>query len=114
MKNVEVFAPLEKDRLLVLYHFGSEAAKPFDELKSIYDQIFVASGMMMRSVALGTINHQMTFMKYDAQLWSSGENDKTQQRMDTALADLERHLQPVLDPHSQYRLALNWLKRLRG
>jgi hypothetical protein len=104
-ENREKFAALRKVQLLCRYHFGDEAARPFDELHAQVHHI-AFSANMAASTARDEPENLVVLrreMKWEAAIWEGyGRPDDVADKMDAARRDLEA----ILTPHLRADAAL--------
>ncbi len=104
-ENREKFSPLRKLQLLCRYHFGDEAARPFNELEAQVHRVALAASMAASTARdepenLAALRREM---KWEAVIWEGfGRPDSVADKMDAAQRDLEA----ILTPHLRADAAL--------
>ena len=104
-ENREKFAALRKVQLLCRYHFGDDAARPFDELHGQVHHIALSANMAA-STARDEPENLVALrreMKWEAAIWEGyGRPDDVADKLDAAQRDLEA----ILTPHLRADAAL--------
>ncbi|MBU8545041.1 hypothetical protein ACFOEH_15135 [Roseomonas sp. CGMCC 1.13459] len=98
-ENREKFNALRKLQLLCRYHFGDDAARPFDKLHAQVHHVALAANMAAATARdepenLVSLRREM---KWEAAIWEGyGQPDDVADKVDAAQRDLEAILAPHL------------------
>lgn len=105
-KNSEAFSRIHALRYRFMAQFGKDTGVPFDQLKSILDELFVAlhQWVMLSEVddrvfttSQSRQDHQARIEKYEAVLWGMEEDDQISMRVEKAIAHVEQICRPHID-----------------
>ena len=105
-KNSEVFSRIHALRYRFMAQFGKDAGAPFDQLKSVLDELFVAlhQWMMLSEVDERVFttpqsrqDHQARIEKYEVVLWGMEKDDPISLRVEKAITAVEQICRPHVD-----------------
>lgn len=105
-KHSDVFGRIHALRYRFMAQFGRDAVAPFDELKSITDQLFVAARqwVMLSEVGERTFSspqslqeHRARIEKCDGVLWGMEKDDPISLRVEKAITTVEQICRPHID-----------------
>lgn len=99
----QFFSHLQSLRYRFMALFGRDAAKPFDDLARVMNEIFIAARMLARLWALkpseGAAGGKLLddIRRYEQVIWSEGdEGDLVLTRINKAVADIELTCGPII------------------
>ncbi len=106
-QDSELFSRIHALRYRFMAQFGKNASIPFDELKSVLDDLFTALDMwvMLSGVDVSRHNaqelqaHQARIEKHEKIVWSLGK-DSISSRIENAIVNVERICRPHIDRKS--------------
>jgi hypothetical protein len=105
-KHSDVFSRIHTLRYRFMAQFGKDATAPFDKLKSIIDQLFVAARQWVMLSEVSEKNftnpeslqdHRCRIEKYDKILWGTGNDDSISIELEKAVQSIEQICQPHTD-----------------
>ena len=105
-KHSDIFGRIHALRYRFMAQFGKDAAAPFDKLKSILDELFVArrQWVMLSEVDEKIFTnpellreHKSRIEKYDQILWGVGKGDSISIELEKAVQNIEEICQPYID-----------------
>lgn len=99
-KMSETFAPLHKTQILCRFHFGPEAAKPFDVINDVRQEIWAASLFLVEAADDRTRWDDESMQDLNKQsravIYGGHSKDEIAPRLAAAMTRLETILQPYL------------------
>jgi hypothetical protein len=111
-EHSELFSRIRTLRYRFMAQFGKDASVPFDDLKSILDEILVAANLWVMLSQVDTCKHdpqqlQAHRAKIDERekiLWGMGKDDPISVRIESVVKDIERICRPHIDRKSKIQL----------
>jgi hypothetical protein len=92
----EFFSKFHSRRYRFWAHFGPEAAKPFEEVRGVYDEI-VGASLWLSRVPLGGMGDVKYFEKLKSITQpQAGKEDEIAKRLDAAVAQIEQTCRPII------------------
>ncbi|MBN2594022.1 MAG: hypothetical protein JXA81_10980 [Sedimentisphaerales bacterium] len=97
-KRQEVFNKLRSKRYQFKARFGTEKAKPFDDLNNIVIEIQVSADRLadIWSLDRRSDETEKRRLEYESVIWSRPENDNIAGRLDNVISDIERICRPII------------------
>jgi hypothetical protein len=95
--KTEFFSKLHARRYRFVAHFGPEAAKPYEEVRRVHDEIIIASRYLV-SCALGGFTGDPKVpeqWKITVQ-FDPKKEDQIAKRLDAAIAQMEQTCRPII------------------
>jgi hypothetical protein len=110
----QVFADLQASRYRFMAYFGEEAARPFEDLRKLHNDVIEASSRLIRGQ--GKAPSTGDAADRDTIGWGAHESDQFADRLERALRAIERICRPLIEePKSpRRRLAPHLEHRSRG
>jgi hypothetical protein len=95
----QVFSELQASRYRFMAYFGEDAARPFDELREVHNEVLEAAARLVR--ARGQTVSASDAADRDAWRstigWGPHEQDQLAQRLDRAVRAIERICRPLIE-----------------
>lgn len=118
-EHSELFSRIRALRYRFMAQFGKVASVPFDDLKSILDDIIVAADLWVMLSQVNTSRHDSQQLQAHRArieehwkvLWGLGENDVISPRVENAVKNVERICRPHIDRKCKIRLLFEKLVR---
>jgi hypothetical protein len=107
----QVFSDLQASRYRFMAYFGEEAARPFEDLKALHNNVVEAASQLIRSQgkALGAAD-QADHHQWRATIgWGPQAQDELARRLDRAVREIERTCRPLIEEPKPTPL---WPRRL--
>ena len=97
-RRQEVFNRLHAKRYLFMARFGTEKAKPFDDLRGIVVEIQVSADRLADIWSLGQRSNETgkQRLQHESVIWSSPENDEIAHRLDDVICEVEAICRPII------------------
>jgi len=95
----QVFSELQASRYRFMAYFGEDAARPFDELRKVHNEVLEAAARLIR--ARGKAGSESDAADQDAWRstigWGPHEQDQLAERLDRAVRAIERICRPLIE-----------------
>jgi hypothetical protein len=109
----QVFSELQASRYRFMAYFGEEAARPFEDLRKVHNDVIEASSRLIRGQ--GKAPSVGDAADRDTIGWGPGEHDQLANRLDRAVRAIERICRPLIEePKPRPRLAPHLARRSQG
>jgi hypothetical protein len=95
----QIFSALQASRYRFMAYFGEEAARPFDEIRALQNEVVTAAGKLIRAQG----GHETKETRANRRRWESdigcGEDaeDHIAHRLERAVREIESICRPLID-----------------
>jgi hypothetical protein len=95
----QVFSELQASRYRFMAYFGEDAARPFDDLRKVHDEVLEASARLIRARgAAGSASDAADQDTWRTTIgWGPHEQDRLAERLERAVRAIERICRPLIE-----------------
>ena len=103
-KESQVFSELRASRYRFMAYFGEEAARPFDEIKAIHNEIVDSARNLVRTHGDESAGREQERDHWEAAIgWGGTEGDALRKRLDLAVKAVEQTCRPLIEERHKAR-----------
>ncbi|MCS3743362.1 MULTISPECIES: hypothetical protein [unclassified Rhizobium] len=103
-KESQVFSELRASRYRFMAYFGEEAARPFDEIRAIHNEIVDAARNLVRTHGQKPAGREQERDQWEAAIgWGEMEGDALKKRLDLAVKAVEQTCRPLIEERHKAR-----------
>lgn len=105
-KESQVFSELRASRYRFMAYFGEEAARPFDEIRAIHNEIVDSARNLARAHGQAPAAREAERDHWEAAIgWRETEADDLRKRLDLAVKAVEQTCRPLIEERHRARQA---------
>lgn len=103
-KESQVFSELRASRYRFMAYFGEEAARPFDEIRAIHNEIIDSARDLARTHDQEAAGREEERDHLEAAIgWGESEGDTLKKRLDLAVKAVEQTCRPLIEERHKAR-----------